>query len=152
MHQTDLLKHYTTDFDLLNTTPPLPSASSILGQNPRCQSPALIRGPILHLEKPGENRSHSRNLQRGFSRTAQTHCPTAQSRSAFSFWTAGHCQNPHPTPVYPTSEGCPPRCQTCSGCHLSRSQMRRVCWAFRHRQNRCCYSWDVWRREVWVRH
>lgn len=24
MHQTDLIKHYTTDSDLLNTTPPLP--------------------------------------------------------------------------------------------------------------------------------
>lgn len=122
-----------------------------LGQSPHYQSLSRNRDRTRHSETRGG--SPCLNLQSGFSRTAQTHCQTAQNPRAFSFWLAGHCLNPHLTAVCGASGDCRPRCQTCFGSHQNRSLKRHVFSAALRRPSRCCCCCcgDVWERQALVR-
>lgn len=124
-----------------------------LGQSPHYQSLSRNRDRTRHSETRGG--SPCLNLQSGFSRTAQTHCQTAQNPRAFSFWLAGHCLNPHLTAVCGASGDCRPRCQTCFGSHQNRSLKRHVFSAALRRPSRCCCCCcccgDVWERQAPVR-
>lgn len=119
-------------------------------QNPHCQSLSPNRDRTRHLETPAENPPPT--LRSGSSRTAQTRCQTVRNPRAFSFWTAGHCLNPHLTAVSGASGDCRPRCQTCSGSPPNRSPKRRASSPARPHPSRCCCwrSGDVCKEEHWL--